>query len=72
MDWRSKLTKKEKAHLREFGIRTKYNLAQAVKHQEDLRMRNTPEMPCRSRCRDYWQIARKVGVVVGNAIQEVK
>lgn len=33
MDWRHKLTKTEKKHLREMGIRTKQDLLNAIEYQ---------------------------------------
>lgn len=37
--WRSKLTAKERKHLREMNMRTKTQVAEAVTHQQTIGMR---------------------------------
>ncbi len=52
MNWRSKLNKKEKAHLKENNVLSTKDLAMAIEHQKGI---STPCFDCNS-------IALKIGI----------
>jgi len=58
MKWQDKLTKREKEHMRENGIRTLGDMKKQVRHIKEIRENNGPSMVCY----DCIDIARKLGL----------